>query len=249
MSSNTPLFYRSVVPLDVNRHKALRISRPDSPLEFARTANVIPALVDEFELALAELPIAFLPGAEQPSAVFVTGAAPGTNAFISEDGLWKGAYVPAYLRRYPFIIGDVNEGESILCIDESYEGLGEEAGERLFSDTGSQEEPLAQALTLAQSYRDAAAKTETFCAMLHDYDLLQPATLDTTAPDGSKSVVYGLLIINEDALAALSGDQLQALNEAGFLKAIYTQIASLRSVEKLNPAAPVEEAAKGKKSA
>jgi hypothetical protein len=249
MSSTTPLFYKSVVPLDSTRHQGLRLSRPDRPLDFARTANVIPALVDEFELALADLPIAFLPGVDNPSVVFVTGAAPGTNVFISEDGLWTGTYVPAYLRRYPFIIGDVSESESILCIDEAYEGLGEDEGERLFSETGSQEETLTQALTLAQSYRDAAAKTEAFCAMLHDYGLLRPATLDTTAPDGTKSVVYGLLIVDEEALAALDGEKLQALHQAGFLKAIYTQIASLRSVEKLNPAVPEKKAAKGKKSA
>jgi len=249
MSSATPLFYKSVVPLDINRHKALKISRPEHPLEFARSANVIPALVDEFELSLDDLPIAFLPGAKGPSAVFVTGAAPGTNAFISDDGLWKGKYVPAYLRRYPFIIGDVSETESVLCIDEAYEGLGEDEGESLFSETGGQEAPLAQGLALAQSYRDAAVKTERFCAMLHDYGLLQAATLDTTAPDGTKSVVYGLLIVDEAALAALPSDKLHALHQAGFLKAIYTQIVSLRSVDKLNAAAAGESASRARESA
>ncbi|WP_188530213.1 SapC family protein [Sinisalibacter lacisalsi] len=236
------------MPLDSRRHQGLRLSRPERPLDFARTANVIPALVDEFELAV-DLPIAFLPGADGPSVVFVTGAAPGTNAYISEDGLWTGAYVPAYLRRYPFIIGDVNETESILCIDETYEGLGEEDGERFFSEAGDQEDTLTRALTLAQSYRDAAVKTESFCAMLNEFGLLQDATLDTTAPDGTKSVVTGLLIIDETALADLSAKRLQTLNQAGFLKAIYAQIASLRSVEKLKPTTPEKETAKGRKSA
>ncbi|MGY6548460.1 MAG: SapC family protein [Roseinatronobacter sp.] len=249
MPTAKPLFYQSVVPLDFNRHKALRISRPEHPLEFARNANVIPALVDEFELAIDDLPIAFLPGAKTPSAVFVTGAAPGTNAFVSDDGLWKGQYVPAYLRRYPFIIGDVSATESILCIDEAYAGLGEDEGECLFSETGGQEAPLAQALALAQGYRDAAVKTERFCAMLQEFGLLQEATLDTTAPDGTKSVVYGLLIVDEGALAGLPSDQLHALHQQGFLKAIYTQIVSLRSVDKLNPAAPVETASRTRESA
>jgi hypothetical protein len=244
-----PLFYKTVVPLDSNRHEALRISRPVRPLDYAREANVIPALVDEFELAMADMPIAYLPGAEYPSAVFVTGSAPGTNVYVTEDGLWNADYVPAYLRRYPFIIGDVSETESVLCIDESYEGFGEAEGERFFSDRGDQQDPLTNALTLAQSYRDAAVRTEAFCAMLRDMDLLQPATLDTTAPDGSKSVVHGLLIVNEDALSALSADNLYKLNHAGFLKAIYSQIASLRAVSKLLPAAASKAQSGAKKSA
>jgi hypothetical protein len=236
MNLAKPLFYKTIVPLDSKRHEALRISRPVRPLDYAVEANVIPALVDEFDLAMAEIPIAYLPGADCPSAVFVTGSAPGTNVYVNDDGLWNASYVPAYLRRYPFIIGDVSESESVLCIDESYEGFGEATGDRFFSDKGAQQDPLTNALTLAQSYRDAAVRTEAFCAMLRDFDLLQPATLDTTAPDGSKSVVHGLLIVNEEALAALPADKLHKLHEAGFLKALYSQIASLRAVSKLLPA-------------
>ncbi len=248
MTDAKPLFYKNVVPLDVKRHANLRIGAAVQPLAYAREANVIPALVDEFELAMAELPIAFLPGPDLPSAVFVTGAAPGTNAFVSDDGLWTGAYVPAYLRRYPFIIGDVEGGQSLLCIDDTYPGLGEKSGERFFSDKGEREEALDKALTLAQSYRDAALRTEIFCGMLRDFGLLQSATLDTAAPDGSKSVVHGILIIDEAALAALTGEQLQKLHASGFLKAIYNQIASLRSVAKLSVPAPKKVRASNKKT-
>jgi hypothetical protein len=248
MTSAKPLFYKTVVPLDSKRHKALRLSRPVRPLGYAREANVIPALVDEFDLAMAEIPIAYLPGTDCPSAVFVTGSAPGTNVYVTDDGLWNAAYVPAYLRRYPFIIGDVSDTESVLCIDESYEGLGDTKGDRFFSDKGMQQDPLTNALTLAQTYRDAAVRTEAFCAMLRDLDLLQPATLDTTAPDGSKSVVHGLLIVNEAALAALSADKLYRLHEAGFLKAVYSQIASLRAVSKLMPVEAPKAKSAGKKT-
>jgi len=248
MQSTQPLFYKNVTPLDSVRHKSLRISRPTRPLDYAREANVIPALVDEFDLAMVEIPIAYLPGADCPSAVFVTGSSPGNNVYVTDEGLWNGAYVPAYLRRYPFIVGDVSDSESVLCIDESYEGLGNADGERFFSEKGVQEEALTNALTLAQSYRDAAVRTDAFCAMLRDFDLLQTATLDTTAPDGSKSVVHGLLIIDEAALAALPADKLHSLHSAGFLKAIYSQIASLRAVSKLLPAEAPNARSGGKKS-
>lgn len=249
MNPDRPLFYRTVVPLDSRRHEALRISRPLRPLDYARDANVIPALVDEFDLAMAEIPIAYLPGKNCPSAVFVTGSSPGTNIYVTDGGLWNGTYVPAYLRRYPFIIGEVSEDDSVLCIDESYDGLGEAEGDRLFSETGVQQDALTNALTLAQSYRDAAIRTEAFCAMLRDFDLLQTATLDTIKPDGAKSVVHGLLIMNEVALAALPSDKLYALHAEGYLKAIYSQIASLRAVSKLLPTVAPKARAGAKKTA
>jgi len=246
MQSANPLFYKSIVPVDSQRHRSVRMFRPLRPLAYAREANLIPALVDEFDLAMADIAIAFLPGAEGPSAVFVTGAAPGTNVYVTDSGLWNGAYVPAYLRRYPFIIGDVTETNSVLCIDETYAGLGETEGERFFSDTGVQEAALSSALVLAQSYRDTAARTEVFCAMLSDFGLLQTATLDTTNPDGSKTVVHGLLIVDEMALAALPADKLHALHQAGYLRAIYAQIASLRAVSKLSSPVRVKRRSGGK---
>jgi hypothetical protein len=156
-----PLFYTNVVPLSSDAHRKLRFSTPPRPLDFAKDANLIPALVDEFELALVDLPIAFLPAADVPSAVFVTGLKPGTNAFISKDGLWDGKYAPAYLRRYPFIIGDVEGGDGILCVDDTYEGLNEKEGEPFFTKTGESEETLHRCLC-QDAARDGTVSVDLF---------------------------------------------------------------------------------------
>lgn len=202
-------------------------------MAFAKEANLIPALVDEFELALDDLPIAFLPATDVPSAVFVTGLKPGTNVFISDEGLWDGKYAPAYLRRYPFIIGDVTDGEPILCIDDTYEGLSEETGEPFFSKTGESEEVLVRALTISQSYKASADRTDAFAKMLHEMGLFQSISLDAVMPDGEKTSVHGLMVVNEQSLAELSDEQLGKLNAAGFLKPIYSHLLSLRSISRL----------------
>lgn len=199
---------------------------------------MIPAVVDEFELAAPDLAIAFLPTADGVSAVFVTATAPGNNCYVSDAGVWTGAYVPAYLRRYPFIIGDIAGSESVLCIDESYAGFAADHGEALFNSDGSRGEALAKALAFAQTYRDAATRTEAFCKQLAAFGLFQAATLDITAPDGSRSTVHGLQIIDEQALSALSGDRLAQLNAAGFLRAVYAQITSLRAISRLSVPVP-----------
>ena len=228
-----PLFYKNVVPRSTDVHKNLRFSTPAKPLDFAKGANLIPALVDEFDLALDDLPIAFLPATDVPSAVFVTGLKPGTNVFISKEGLWDGKYAPAYLRRYPFIVGDVENGEPILCFDDTYEGLSEKKGEPFFTKTGESEETLMRALTISQSYKTSADRTDAFTKMLHEMKLFQAISLDAVMPDGEKTSVHGLMVVSEQALEELSDAQLGKLNAAGFLKPIFCHLLSLRSISRL----------------
>lgn len=206
---------------------------PDKPLRFAREANLIPALIDEFVPALGHLPVAFLPSAGAPSAVFVTGLAPGSNAFVSEDGHWRVAYVPAYLRRYPFIIGEVQGQEPVLCIDDSYEGLGKKSGERFFSKDGRSEPPLTRALEFAQSYRAAAERTEAFSARLRELELFRSVTLDAKDQAGGRTSVHGLMVVDEEALAALPDEAALSLHRAGYLRAIHAHLFSLRTVSRL----------------
>lgn len=228
-----PLFYKNVVPINSELHRGLRFSVPPRPLEFAREANLIPALVDEFAHAMADLPIAFLPGTKHPAAVFITGLKPGTNVFISIEGLWDGQYAPAYLRRYPFIVGDMPEGDPLLCMDETYAGFGTEEGVRFFSNSGESQEPLQNALNIAQSYREAAERTDDFAAMLQKMELLRAVSLDGKTADGETINVHGLLVVDEEAFDQLSGEQLGELHQAGFLRAIFNHLFSLKAISRL----------------
>ncbi|MFK5998949.1 MAG: SapC family protein [Rhodobacterales bacterium] len=230
-----PLFYKNIVALNSEVHRELRMNLIEKPLDFAAEANLIPAIVDEFELAAGDLPIAFLPGEKQPAAVFITGLKPGRNFFVTNEGLWSGNYAPAYLRRYPFIVGDVPDGEPVLCFDESYVGLNDEDGARLFSEIGELEDAGVNALTLAQSYREAAEETDEFGAMLKDMNLLRSVTLDSKLPDGETSSVHGLLVVDEEAFSNLTADQLFELHQKGFLNAIVHHLSSLRLISALAP--------------
>lgn len=77
-----------------------------------------PAVIDEFVVASRHLPIVFVPTASKPTPVFLLGAQPGENRHVDPAGAWTGGYVPAYVRRYPFIIGDNAGAEPLVCIDE-----------------------------------------------------------------------------------------------------------------------------------
>ncbi|MEM0948115.1 MAG: SapC family protein [Pseudomonadota bacterium] len=226
----SPIFYNSVVPLDKEAHAQLKITSPKAPLSFASSAQLVPAIVSEFDAAMREIGIAFLPAQPHPTAVFVCGLKADENAYINAKGLWKTEYVPAYLRRYPFIIGDTPDGGAVLCIDESYSGFSKKSGERLFTAKGEPGEPINRGLALAQGYQEAARQTDAFCAALNDLGLFRSVSLNATLPSGEQTSVHGLMVIDEGALSDLSGADLEALQKEGFLKAAYAHLFSLAAI-------------------
>ena len=229
-----PLFYNQVIPLDSVAHRNFAVQNLDRPLDFAGAANLIPALTEEFVAAAPHLPIAFLPGATRPAAVFVVGTRPGSNVFIDADGKWTGGYLPAYLRRYPFIMGDVPDGEAILCFDEASPALSANEGARLFEEGGNPTATLTQALGLAENYRTAALRSDAFCDALQAMGLLRSVTLDVKQPSGESSVVHGLLVLDEEAFDALSPENLARLHAEKWLKPLLAHLVSLAAIGKLS---------------
>lgn len=228
-----PLFYNQVVPLNTEAHRELRLAPVAKPLAFAAEANLIPALVEEFGAAAPHMPVAFLPGAERPAAVFVAGLKPGQNLFVGADGNWTGGYLPAYLRRYPFIMGDVPGGDPVLCIDESFPGWSKRSGERLFSPTGEPTPVVGNALALAENYRLSALRTDAFSGMLQSLKLFRSVTLDAKSPSGESTVVHGLLVVDENLFDALGEDEVRELHRQKFLKPIVAHLMSLGAVARL----------------
>ncbi len=230
---NKPLFYQDVVALDSTSHAKLKLNTPKQPLEFAREAHLIPALIGEFGQAARDIGIAFLPAQPHPAVVFVCGITPDNNMYVNDEGLWTVGYVPAYLRRYPFIIGDTEGGEELLCIDQSYPGFEEKKGEALFDKDGKPAEPISRGLSLAKGYQEEANRTEAFAAALVAHDLLRSVTLSAASEGGENTSLHGLMIVDEEKLAALSGEVVAKLHAEGYLSAIYSHLFSLHAISNL----------------
>lgn len=231
--ADTPLFYTSVVPLNRERHRALKLISPDKPYAFAAKTHMIPALVEEFGVAGRHLPIVFLPGATQLTPIFLVGLQPGRNSFVADDGTWTGTYLPAFMRRYPFIIGEPEGGEPIICIDEGSERLSNDSGERLFTDEGTDTPLLADRIKFANDYATAAKLTERLSSRIREYDLLRPISIEAKSNGQASAVVHGLFAIDEAKLAELSDDRFLQLRKDRLLGPIYAHLVSLAAVDKL----------------
>ncbi len=250
----SPLFYRSVVPLDRDVHRAWRLAQPQR-FAFARASHLVPALAEEIGAACRHLPVVFLPESLGPVPVFLVGAAPGQCALIAADDAWTGRYLPAYLRRYPFILGESEGHEPLVCVDAETDLLlaasateppeAGAAGLPLFTGEGQETPLLQERVRLVAEYAEAARRTAALGRLLQDLRLLRALTIQVRHPlTGESHTLHGVLGVDEAALAALPEDAFARLRREGWLAAIYAHLVSLQAVaDFLTPQASVPPAA------
>jgi hypothetical protein len=236
--ADKPLFYQSIVPLNRERHRRLRLNREGAPFAFAGKTHVIPAVIDEFVAASRQLPIVFLPASPLPTSVFLVGLRPGENVFVDAMGKWTEGYVPAFARRYPFILGEIGQGGPVACIDEQCANFGEEKGERLFADDATETPFLRGRIKLINDYFAAAQRTDVLLRALSDLQLLRPVTIESKLPLGSSSILHGFLTIDETKLNALTNEDFLRLRQEGLLLAIYAHLLSLPMIDRLRRPSP-----------
>src|SRR5690606_22748752 len=99
--------------------------------------HAIPLTVDEFAQSQRHFPIVFSAG-DRPVPLALLGLNEGVNVFFDAEGtMTEDAYVPAYVRRYPFLLAKLrpDSDEMSLCFDPSSDLLGEfKDGEALFDE-------------------------------------------------------------------------------------------------------------------
>ncbi len=228
-----PVLYRSVTPLNREQHADMRLAAMPEPLSFARGTHLLPAMVDEFGAAARELPIVFLPEPDGVSPVFMLSLRAGTNGFVTSEGLWTASYLPAYIRRYPFVLGDVEGRDPILCFDDQFEGFNEKHGEILFDPDGSPSAALQAAMQFAGGFREAGQRTVLFVRKLRELDLFKSVTMDVNSPKAGKTTIEGLLVVDEAKLKSLADSVILDLQKTGYLPAIHAHLLSLGGISAL----------------
>lgn len=213
-----PTLYKTLVPLTAERHGGYFLSEERS-YDFAAHTNAIPITADEFPQAMRSFPIV-LAGADTPTPVALVGYTARKNDHVDADGNWvKGAYIPAYLRRYPFAY--VREAQdvdrNILCADLSsmiFSTSGD-PGRALFVD-GKPGALLTNVMDFSNRYEEALQRTRATIQEAQNLDLIHPSSV-TISRDGKTTKVEGFQIISEEKLRNLSDADLARLARNGML--------------------------------
>lgn len=227
-----PMFYKAPRPLDRSKDAQLKLQRP-THFHFAQGTNAIPLLADEIPLASAYYPIVFASG-PSPVPAAVVGLKNDENVFIDKNGQWdEGAYLPAYVRRYPFILmDDPEQKQFVLCIDDKCEFLNDKEGYPLF-DKDQPSDFTKGAMDFCASLRQQGEETDAFVNALKEHNLLMANDAQIDAPGGAKIQLSGFLIIDPKKFDALPDSVALQWRKKGWLGLIYAQLLSSHRWQRL----------------
>lgn len=234
-ANNLPVFYNDLLPLNSVDHTAYR-SRTVETAPFLTKQHAVPLTVDEFVAAQRFVPIIFSAG-DEAVPLALMGLNEGVNTFLDDEGKLRGpAYVPAYVRRYPWMLAKLrpDSDELSLCFDPTSEAVGEfDEGQPLFDD-GKPSELTQGVLKFCEDFEQAAARTSQFMKDLKDLDLLMDGEVAIQVPGNDQPFVYrGFRMVNEEKLRDMRGDQLRKISQNGMLPLIHAHLFSLQLIREV----------------
>ncbi len=229
------LLYKNPIPLDATTHKHSRLKLPQD-YAFAAETHYLPLAAIEFSHAARDYPIIFLntPDGNYASVAMV-GLKPGKNLMVDDAGKWAaGCYVPAYVRRYPFVPSlTEKENELIICIDEGFSGFNDPEGELIFTEDGKPAPLFDNAIELLKDYHVQNQRTELFCKTMKELRLFKPLTANLTIQGGQDIKIEGLQVIDEEKLQKITDEQALSLFRTGQIGMIYSHLLSLANIARL----------------
>ena len=228
-SSNLPLFYRDLTPLNSRDHASWKSATTDRA-SWLVDQHAVPLTVEEFPQAQRHYPIVFSVG-ENPVPLALMGLNEGVNTFVDAEGkVADNVYVPAYARRYPFMLARLapDAGELSLCFDPSSPLIGAEVDGPPLFDGDQPSETTKSMLQFCEQFEQAGARTAAFMAELAKHNLLMDGEVAIQREGVEKPYVYrGFQIIDQAKLTELRGDVLRGMNQSGLLPLAFAHLFSL----------------------
>lgn len=228
------LFYNQVSPVTAELHSSWHV-REVKDFSFAKNTNSVPVMGAEFVSALSNFPIVFAGDEESVIPVLLLGMRNSENVFIGPGGSWEGRYIPAFVRRYPFILSLSDDQEKYyLCIDETFPGFNQSGeGPALFGSDGLPTEYIENVLQFLSHYQAEFESTKVFCKKLKDLNLLESKQVKTTLSNGETIELNGFFAVEPSRLATLPSEAIVDLARSGSYSLICFHLASLRNFELL----------------
>jgi hypothetical protein len=221
--------FASTMALSFATHRGLRILETND-YSFARAETLAPIAYDEMADIAREYPIVFPNnGTDLPCALL--GLEAGHNAYVDAEGRWQAAYIPAHIRRYPFMFGKTNDpngdpGRFVILFDPEAPHFKGANGYPVFDGSGQLSAHIQRRIALLEQIQNKVEATRIMARAMDAAGILVERVIRIKAGNKPENRIQGLRIVDEGALKQLSGDQLVGLSKKGALALAYAQLLS-----------------------
>jgi Holliday junction resolvase len=228
--------YKKLQPINKIEDKNKGIKEVKS-FSYAKEQISVPLAITEFYEACKDYPILFAKDVNGSwMATAMLGYKEKENLFIDEEGVWeKQRYIPAHIRRYPFIyVNNTETKELTLAVDGDYKSEDtQDEVRKLFLEDGTNSEFLNGVLRFLNQFHGDALATEKFIKQLENWDLLEEKVAQIVTPDGKNYNINGFYVVNEEKLKHLSKKKRDAIWDKNVMPLIIAHLISLSNIQKI----------------
>jgi hypothetical protein len=246
------LFYQRPTALNRDTGQKLRYT-PPKDFSFAKKTSLVPLMAAEFPVACRQYPIVFTKDQQGNfAAVAVLSLTGEGNPFVDDEGRWTAKYIPAFVRRYPFVLATVPERKDDLAVaydaeSGCFSADASAAGEPLFNDKGEPGPALKQQIDFLKQFHAEGLRTQKLVKQIVDEGLLRSVNVDFTRTPrtpgtaggsgdagGGQPAKTGLrnaLVIDEAKLQKLPADKAATFLSTGVLGVAYAHLISLQNFD------------------
>ena len=224
------MFYNRPEPVRAESHAGVSI-RPELDFSFAAHVNTVPVTLPEFMMVARHYPIMFLGPELVPTAAL--GFNPQLNLFVNANGEWAiGQYVPAYVRRYPFILLGA-EGSDLLHLGFDGVAVSGKPGARPLFENGEQSATTKEAVEMCEQFHQAYAFTRDFSKALLDAGIIEERQLEIETSPGQKVKIGSFKRVSEEKFRLLPDATVLDWFKKGYMYGIYFHLQSMNNWELL----------------
>jgi hypothetical protein len=227
--------YTQITLINSNEHKNSSV-KVYSDFSYAKEMINAPITVAEFYECCKDYPIVFVKDAQNNwSASTMLGYEEKKNLFVNGKGEWeKLRYVPASIRRYPFIFVAQENNQLALGVDATALSSAKEDDERkLFDEENKPTEFINNVLGFMNQFQGDAIATANFIKQLDEWELLEERTAQITTSDQKSYQINGFYTINEEKLQHLSKKKKQDICDKDAYPLITAHLISLSNVQRM----------------
>jgi hypothetical protein len=192
----------------------------------------------EFAEVQREYPILFRRSDDGGFQAFaLLGFEKDENLYLDEAG-WHASYIPAMQARGPFRIGFRQDGQSgrgepMIMVDLDHPRISRSEGDPLFLPHGGNAPAFERVVETLRTLHTGVEASNAMFAAFAEAGLLAPVEINIEFDETARYTLPDFFSISQEALAQLSGDALQRLNQSGFLPLAFCVVLSKGNLARL----------------
>jgi hypothetical protein len=214
--------------LNKKEHQSLKYT-PVTDFSFAKSLTIIPITYSEVKHLCCLYPVVITEIDGNDTLAIITGLK-DHNIAIDENGKFRGKYIPAYLRKYPFILVNDTENEKLLLgLKDDADCFDNDEGEALYDAQGNVMPLVENIMSLLKNFESEIQITKNILTKFKEQHLLEPSQIKVNLDD-TEHTIGGFSVIDKELFLTLEDQFLADAVKNGWTEFIELHRLSLNNL-------------------